>query len=217
MFNVRRLSFALLALLPLALTGCDEDSNNHDVKAVSGVSQATVKVETDPSGLTVEQRNVRDRLLMDNKPGSIKHLYVISPLSGQVILYSTVKGKVTSSGKRLSPRSVATQGGEYVGGDFGGIPVTIGGMTRRTPEVLEDDGTYGSSVDYIYWWDAQGRYHQHFFTGGQIIHVSDQPIQTKGVIINLETNSVGTPEPEPALGVQPPAPDKVPATKPAKK
>src|SRR5262249_26185527 len=159
----------------------------------SGVSQASVKVQTDPSGMTAEQRNVRDRLLMDNKPGSIKHLYVISPLSGQVLIYSTVKGKVTSSGKRLSPRTVAAQDGKFVGSDFGGIPVSIAGMTRRTPEVLEDDGTYGESVPYIYWWDAQGRYHQHFFTEGQIIHVSDQPLQVKSVVLNLETNSTSPP------------------------
>jgi len=33
-----------------------------------------------------------------------------------------------------------------------------------------------------------GAYHQHFFTGGQIIKVSDQPIQVKNIILNLELN-----------------------------
>jgi hypothetical protein len=52
--------------------------------------------------------------------------------------------------------------------------------------VLQDDGTYGSSSEDIYWFDAAGRYHQHWFTGGQIIHLSDQPISVKSVVLNLE-------------------------------
>src|SRR5262249_20594996 len=155
MRTLRSFSFALIALIALItlpLTACNDGPGNNDVKSVSGVSQTSVKVETDPHGLTIEQRNVRDRLLLANKPGSIKPLYTIPPYAGKVILSSTVRGKVPSSGKRLSPRSVAAQGGEYVGGDFGGVPVNIGGLSRRTSEVLEDDGTYGSSVDYVYWW-----------------------------------------------------------------
>ena len=58
--------------------------------------------------------------------------------------------------------------------------------TLRTTEVIQDDGTYGSSVPYIYWWDTKGIYHQHFFTGGQIIHVANKPMNIKGVVLNLE-------------------------------
>jgi hypothetical protein len=148
------------------------------------VTQQTATVQVGSDGLTVEQRNVRDRLSMDNKPGSIKHLYVISAYSGQVILYSTVKGKVTSSGKRLTPTTVAVVGGEYHAKD--GVTVEIAGNQYSTGEVLQDDGTYGSSVEYLYWWDVQGRYHQHYVSGGQIIHISDQPIPVKSVIINIE-------------------------------
>lgn len=147
----------------------------------SGVAKKTVVVQTDPSGWTVEQKNIADRLKMDNTPGSIKHLYIISPYSGQVIIYSTVKGKVTSGGKRLTPTKVIVgSSGEY---KRDGFPAPNG---TTTDEVLQDDGTYGSSTEYIYWWDVQGRYHQHFFTGGQIITVSDQPLPVRNVIINLE-------------------------------
>ena len=157
----------------------------------SGVKKATVQVLTGSDGLTTEQRNVANRLKMDNKPGSIKHLYVISPYSGQVIIYSTVQGKVTSSGKRLTPKTVSRVGmrGDTDGNTSGwwdGFLVMFGQTPVLTQEVLEDDGTYGSSVEYIYWTDVQGRYHQHFFTGGQILHVSDQPLPVKNVIINME-------------------------------
>ncbi len=169
-----------MLVLSIGLAGCDPDPTP---QAASGVKKANVAVQTDATtGLTVEQRNVADRLALDNKPGSIKHLYVIAPDSGQVILYSTVRGKVTSSGKRLNPRTVNPNDA---------FAVQIGNERHYTSEVLEDDGTYGSSVDYIFWWDVQGRYHQHFFTGGQIIHVSDYPITVKSVILNLDAADPG--------------------------
>lgn len=151
--------------------------------ANSGVTKATTQIATGPDGLTVEQRNVRDRLQMDNKPGSIKHLYVISAFSGQVILYSTVKGKVTSSGKRLTPTSASTYQSS------GSFKIELPGDSFYTNEVLQDDGTYGSSVEYLYWWDVQGRYHQHYVSGGQIVHISDQPIPVKSITINMEAHS----------------------------
>ena len=55
----------------------------------SGIAKTSVAVRPGSDGLTVEQRNVRDRLVADNKPGSIKHLYVISAYSGQVLIYNT--------------------------------------------------------------------------------------------------------------------------------
>jgi len=167
--------FAFVLVLSSQADSCDS------VTSDSGVTKATTQVTAGSDGLTVEQRNVRDRLLADNKPGSIKHLYVISAFSGQVLLYSTVRGKVTSSGKRLNPTSVVVgSSGDYRRPGFD----SVGGTT--TNEVLQDDGTYGSSVDYIYWWDVQGRYHQHYISGGQIVHISDQPIPVKSITINME-------------------------------
>lgn len=177
---------AFCAAILLTITGCPQQQQNTQVKSASGVTIAHVDVKPDADGLTAEQRNVRDRLLMDNSVGSIKHLYVISPYSGQVLIYSTVRVKVTSSGKRLSPRTVLATDGNYVDADSRGIQVNIGGRWHRTSEVLEDDGTYGDSVPYIFWWDTKKIYHQHFFTGGQIIHVSDQPVAAKSVVLNLE-------------------------------
>ena len=148
----------------------------------SGVGKATVQIPVGADGLTTEQRNIRDRLVEDNKVGSIKHLYVISAYSGQVIIYSTVRGKVTSGGKRLTPTTV-----------LGDTPSTnsyfnvdIGGHNIGTNEVLQDDGTYGHSSEYLFWWDTKGIYHQHYVSGGQILHVSNQPLAVKGIIINME-------------------------------
>ncbi len=176
-----------IAATILLLSGCDQPGDqNQNVKSTSGVQQASVHVKTGADGRTTEQRQIVRRLKEDNTPGAVKHLYVVAPRSGQVLLYDTVDGKVTSSGKRLAPYTVAARDGKHVDSTYAGIGVNIGGYTRRTSEVLQDDGTYGSSNPYIYWWNTRGIYHQHFFTDGQIIHVSSEPIAVKGVIINME-------------------------------
>ncbi len=183
------MKLATLAFLAFAAT---DDCSGEEIqtKSSSGVSKATTTVQTQPNGRTVEQQNIIDRLKVDNTPGSIKHLYVISAYSGQVIVYSTVKGKVTSGSKRLTPGTVAAEdSAQYSGG--GGIPFDLDGRRFYTPEVLGDDGAYGSSGDYIFWFDTNGSYHQHYNSGGQIVHVSDQPLAVKGVIINV-TNPEAT-------------------------
>lgn len=177
----------LTAALMLALQA-DDCFGTKQPTSASGVQKTSLAVTTGPDGLTVEQRNVRDRLAMDNKPGSIKHLYIISAYSGQVLLYSTVRGKVTSSGKRLTPYSA-----NYVtngqGGNEGFLVSLPNGDAFRTSEVLQDDGTYGDSIPYLFWFDAQGRYHQQYVEGGMIVHISDQPIPVKSVTLNLEMSS----------------------------
>jgi hypothetical protein len=112
---------------------------------------------------------------------------VIAPKTGTVILYSTVRGKVTSAGKRLTP--VTTIGSYSCGKDdtcYDGQRAIIGGASVLTTEIEQDDGTYGSSAPYIYWWDSHGRYHQHFFTDDQIIQISDQPLAVRNIVINAE-------------------------------
>jgi len=170
---------ALIAVL--VLSGCDSPVASPPPPPVHKV---TADVPVNESGHTVEQENIARRLANDNKPGAIKHLYVISPYSGQVIIYSTVKGKVTSGSKRLEP-SIQT-GATYYGRSYTKVTLSNGEGTVNTPEIMGDDGTYGSSGDYLYWWDAKGIYHQHYLTGGQIVHISDQPLSVKSVIINME-------------------------------
>ncbi len=178
----------LLASLALAATNPNDDGCGSTPPPVSssGVGKATVHVPTGADGLTTEQRNIQQRLQKDNEPGAIKHLYVISAFSGDVLIYSTVKGKVTSGGKRLTPTSVT----QYNSSDshYGGFSVPIGNSNQTTTEVLQDDGTYGSSGDYLYWFDARGVYHQQY-ASSCIIHISDQPLPIKHVVLNMELNA----------------------------
>lgn len=175
----------LACALACGLVGCDAMMSSSQPQSASGISKANVAITPGSDGLTTEQRNVRDRLQLDNKIGSIKHLYIMSAYSGQVLLYSTVKGKVTSSGKRLTPYQI---GANRSADDWcsNGFNVNIANRQYCTNEVLQDDGTYGDSVPYIYWWDVQGRYHQQYVSGDMIVHISDQPIPVKSITLNLE-------------------------------
>ena len=163
----------IILFIGLLLTSCELDSPIDTPISDSGVKKVTLKVETNIDGMTTEQVNITKRNKIDNEIGSIKHLYVMSAYSGEVILYSTVDGKVTSGGKRLTP-TVELQRGDR--GEFNGDFV----MPK-----IQDDGTYGTSMNYLYWFDIRGVYHQHYVSGGQIVHISDQPLPVKSITINL--------------------------------
>ncbi len=183
-----KLSLVILVLVLCTLLssiGCGSSPSSPGPRSISGVEEIAPEVKKGSDGLTTEQRNIRDRYRVDNAPGSTKHLYLISAYSGQCLLYSTVKGKVTSSGKRLSPKSVAPLDGAS-GHRETGFAFAIGGSTHHTAEMLQDDGTYGDSIEYLYWFDSKGAYHQQYITGGMILHISDQPITMKSIVINIE-------------------------------
>lgn len=170
---MKLISVAALSLL--LVVSCDEKWRKNVPVSDSGVQKVSASIEAGSDGMTTEQRNIVGRLKIDNTVGSIKHLYVISAYSGEVLIYSTVDGKVTSGGKRLtSPVEIKGNGykREY--------------YASHTVPRIQDDGTYGSSMNYLYWFDSKGVYHQHYVSGGQILHISDQPLNVKSITINME-------------------------------
>lgn len=151
----------------------------------SGVRKASVKVRTDENGQTVEQENIIKRLQRDNSLGSVKHLYVISSYSGDVMEYSTVKGKVTSGGKRLSPKTIDAWNSAQSSNATGFNTVIIGSKSYYTDEVLDDGGTYGESGNYLFWFDAQDNYHQYYPSGGTYLHISEKPLRIRKANLTL--------------------------------
>lgn len=167
----------VMLFLIATITAASCNIGDKQQQSDSGVTKATTKVKTDINGQTIEQKNIIERLNRDNDLGSLKHLYVISSYTGDVMEYSTVKGKVTSGGKRLSPKTV--NGSYSESGSGNANYVHIGGLNYCTDEVLDDGGTYGESMSYVYWFDAQGNYHQYFPSGGTYLHISDKPLRIK--------------------------------------
>ena len=177
---MKKLLFILIS--GLLLTSCVESQQQQ--KSDSGVKKATTKIKTNPDGTTVEQKNIIERLKRDNDIGSIKHLYVISSYTGDVLQYSTVKGKVTSGGKRLSPKTVNGNGSSIGYSNT----VNLNGTTYTTDEVLDDGGAYGDSGNYLFWFDTQGIYHQYYPSGGTYLEICDRPLRVKKTNFSITLN-----------------------------
>lgn len=181
--------FLFSVMLALFFTGCNsggtaKETTKNGISTTDAKAKLIVKKQSD--GMTLEQSNIVKSYDVENRPGAIKHLYVISPFNGKVLIYSTVKGKVTSNTKSLSPSRVAAIDGQYISSGHTGMPVTVHGLSKRTSEVMNESGTYGTSKpEYIFWWDTKGVYHKHFVTGGQMIHISDQPMPVREVVIDM--------------------------------
>ena len=97
------------------------------------------------------------------------------PLDGKIVKRMPVRGKVTSSGKRLEPTTAASGGAGS--GFYPDSPFKVGENGYwKTNEFIQPDGTYGNSDPYIYWFDPQGRYHQWGTAGGLGYLLTDYPI-----------------------------------------
>lgn len=93
-----------------------------------------------------------------------------------------------SSGRRLNPVTVSDS--SDMNGGRCAILVKIGGFIYQTTEVLQDD----SSIPYLFWWDANGRYHQQFLGGGMFIHISDSPVAVRRTTVDLSVVSDKSPQ-----------------------
>lgn len=180
---MKHLSVLTIIAIAFSLSSCGKIAQQ---SSDSGVTKATTQVQTDADGHTSEQKNIIERLKRDNAVGEVKHLYIISSYTGDVMEYSTVVGKVTSGNKRLSPKTVNSAAGMGATNAYANT-VNIGGLTYLTDEVLDDGGSYGDSGSYLFWFDAQGNYHQYYPSGGTYLHISEKPLRVRKSNLTLST------------------------------
>ena len=157
-----------ILVVSMLLFGCSVKDPN---TSSSGISQAQAPALSS----SVEQQNIIDRLKIMNSPSTTMWIYGMSD-TGTMIFKSTVKGKVTSSTKRLEP---ATADGAS---SHCGSYVVRGDMRICSTEIIQDDGTYGSSDSYVFWFDYQGNYYQW---DGKYILVS-QPLRIPVPMIDFQ-------------------------------
>lgn len=152
----RNILIAALAAAALSLSGCAEDeAANNKTKQSERAAAAAASIDFSANA---EIDNIKNRLQLTSNPGAIGFVVLLNE-AGQPILYTSVKGKITSSGKRLTP------------------PVKFwstyeAGLVAEAPS---DEGTWGSSDPYIYFWDVNGVYHQW---SGRYLY-SDKPIRLR--------------------------------------
>jgi hypothetical protein len=137
----------VLALAATLLAGCNYDDPKH--AQAQKAAQAAQSINFDENA---EIENIKHRLELTSKPGAIGYIVLLNQM-GQPVAYDTVKGKITSSGKRLTKPFDDTAAG-----------------IRTSPS---DEGTWGSSDPYLYYWTVNGVYRQW---SGLYLY-SDQPIR----------------------------------------
>lgn len=127
-------------------------------------SQAQKAAEAANSVRMVENAeidNIKARLELTSNPGLMGFILLMNE-AGQPIMYTGVKGKISSSGKRLTApaQQWKIDRGEWNGTQLGPAP--------------SDEGTWGSSDSYIYFWTTSGQYMQW---NGKYLY-SDKPFRT---------------------------------------
>lgn len=119
-----------------------------------------------------EIENIKKRIELTSKPGLLGYVAIINKV-GQVSLYTPVQGKLTSGSKRLNPPDRASA-------NFGGGQNTV---VRAAPS---DEGTWGGSGEYIFFWSPNGQYFQ---TNEGYIY-SDKPFRpTQQPLLVIDSNS----------------------------
>lgn len=129
----------------VTIAGCTveqtESEKQMDAK-IENSNQVMKQTKTPKISRSLERENIRQRLLLSNDPLTLQWIYPMS--AGRVIGRFPVKGKVTSGSKRLTPSTIQDTG-----------------TYDETGELPDEAGAYGSSVDYIFWFDPSGELHQH--------------------------------------------------------
>lgn len=96
-----------------------------------------------------EIENIKRRLELTSNPGQIGFVLLMNEMA-QPVMYASVKGKITSGSKRLTSPEAEYRWNcdEYAN------------TCRRIGVAPSDEGTFGSSGEYIYFWTADGQYIQ---------------------------------------------------------
>lgn len=102
--------------------------------------------------------NIKHRLELTADPGKLGFILLLNA-AGQPIMYEGVRGKVTSSTKRLTQPDRMPCWNEH--------PCVMAAPA--------DEGTWGTSDSYVYYWNTEGVYRQ--WSGNYLY--SDQPIRLR--------------------------------------
>lgn len=150
-------TIVLLLCSLLTLAGCEEPkksakaSQAEKAKEVANSINFTENAEID---------NIKRRLELTSNPGAVGFVLLMNE-AGQPIMYASVKGKITSGSKRLTEPDRSNSWGN--------------GQNNVVRQAPSDEGTYGSSDPYIYFWTAEGSYIQW---NGKYLY-SDKPFRVK--------------------------------------
>ncbi len=154
--------------LVLVLTGCSGDKGKSSAQAEGqaqteqafGQGSKAVPYPADEMKDSLERRNLRERLLRQNKPSAIGYVYLLS--FSKPLGYYTIKGKVSSTQSQMTTTDLIIDGCQRAGN--GECPVTV--------PAPGDDLSYGQSEPGIFFFTTEGA----MVTTDLDYMYSDQPI-----------------------------------------
>ena len=166
---MRKISIALAATASLLLTACGEPAppTSKDIQAQKA-AEAANSIQFNENA---EIDNIKKRLELTSNPGAVGFVLLLNEM-GKPVMYTSVKGKITSGGKRLT----APQQMEC-------LSVAGGGCSTQVIDAPSDEGTYGSSNPYIFFWTVDGQYIQW---SGKYLY-SDKPFRIEDPTIVILT------------------------------
>lgn len=88
-------------------------------------------------------QNQKDRLEREEDPNQVRYVYILAPLSGDVLGYYTIQGKVSSSGTQNAPEQEI-------------VDVCASSYCPEVVDSAKDDGTYGPSETGSFFFTTEG-------------------------------------------------------------
>lgn len=167
----------LLLALFFPVVGCVDQTAGTPVK-VTQSQKAAAAANTINFTENAEIDQIKSRLELTSSPSLLGYVVLMNE-AGQPVLYTSVKGKLTSGGKRLTP---PVQSWNHWKDGVSGMGKG-GSESGALGPAPSDEGTWGSSSPYVYFWDTNGAYHQW---NGKYLY-SDNPIRlsVKPLVISV--------------------------------
>lgn len=159
---MRKIITALgIAAASFVLAGCEPNAPANPAKTAQAAKAAEAANSINFSQNS-EIDNIRRRLELTSNPGQIGFVLLLNEM-GKPVMYASVRGKITSGNKRLTaPQEVKCL---EVAGQVG--------CSQQMVDSPSDEGTYGSSTPYVFFWTTDGQYFQW---AGKYLY-SDKPFR----------------------------------------
>lgn len=148
----------------LFLVGCVEENRPVKQGQAQKAREAANSIQFTENA---EIENIKRRLELTANPGLLGYIVLLNE-TGQPVMYAGVKGKITSGSKRLTEPDRSNNWG--------------GGTNNVVRQSPSDEGTYGHSDPYIYFWTTNGQYIQwngKYLYSDKPFRLSVEPIVTQ--------------------------------------
>lgn len=181
---MKRIGWLLLVIviiLSIMLAGCGSDKKTlgdtlkEEAISISDNQQRLMKQQPAPIiSFSNERANqIKRAETFGSDPNKLSWIYLVLP-GGQILDFSSVKGKVSHVSSYLVPDMQLIDEDDYK--DFSSNDWAV---TVQAPDI---DGSYGTNGDAVFWYDANGVFHQWnglYYLVDEPLKLASQPLIIK--------------------------------------